>query len=142
MQGGCATYQQGLKTGVCQGWGGGGGWSAYYGINRAEGGIKGGNGRRCGGWGGGGGWDKHPGGILGGGGRRDKHAGGIPGGEGGANTIAASPPGGGLGQTPWCNPTTPTRRRVRILQGQGGGRLGTTIKGKQVGGIAKRCEKR
>ena len=61
--------------------GGGGGCSAYYGINRAEGGIKGGNGRR---YGGGAGWDKHLGGILGGG-------------YDGTNTLAASPGGGGGG---------------------------------------------
>ena len=90
--------------------GGGGGCSAYYGINRAEGGIKGGNGRRCGG--GGGGrmgqtpW-RHPRGGV----RRDKHPGGIPGGEGGANTMTASPGGGGgdgtntLVQPHYPNPT-------------------------------------
>ena len=71
--------------------------------------------------GGGAGWDKHPGGILGGGydgtntlaaspGGGGKHAGGIPG--GGGKHPGGIPPGGGVGQTPWCNPTTPTRRRV------------------------------
>ena len=70
--------------------GGGGGCSAYYGINRAEGGIKGGNGRRCGGGGGRMGqtpW-RHPRGG---------------GGYDGTNTLAASPGGRG-GQTPWRHP--------------------------------------
>ena len=33
------------------------------------------------------------------------------GGHDGTNTLAASL-GGGRGQTPWCNPTTPSRQRV------------------------------
>ena len=93
VQGGCATYHQGLKTGVCQGWGGGGG-----GLQRILRQQPGGGGRQRGqcetlrgvGGGGGGGWDKLPGGILGGG-------------YDGTNTLAASPGGRG-GQTPWRHP--------------------------------------
>ena len=69
-------------------WGGGGGCSAYYGINWGEGGIKGGNGRRCGG---GGDWTNTLAASPGGGGGYD-----------GTNTLAASPGGGG--QTPWRHP--------------------------------------
>ena len=92
--------------------GGGGGCSAYYGINRAEGGIKGDMGDAAGGGGGGGGWDKHPGGILGGGYDGTNTLAASPGGRGGQTPWRHPPRGGGMGQTPWCNPTTPTRRRV------------------------------
>ena len=91
VQGGCATYHQGLKTGVCQGWGGGGGAAAHItAATGRRGASKGAMRDAAGGGGGGGGWDKLPGGILGGG-------------YDGTNTLAASPGGRG-GQTPWRHP--------------------------------------
>ena len=30
----------------------------------------------------------------------------------GMNTPDSAPRGGGMGQTPWCNPTTPPQQRV------------------------------
>ena len=116
---------------------GGGDCSAYYGINRAEGGIKGGNGRRCGGGGGGAGWDKHPGGILGGGVRRDKHAGGIPGGEGGANTMAASPRGGGGGANTLVQPHYPNPTKSVNPAGARGGKARDNNQGETGGGDSK-----
>ena len=127
VQGGCATYHQGLKTGCVPGLGGGGGCSAYYGINRGEGGIKGGNGRRCGGGGGGGMMGQRP----------WRH----PRGGGGAKPWRHPRGGGGWDKHPGATPLPHPDEECESCR-QGGGRLGTTIKGKQVGGIAKRCEQR
>ena len=83
MQGGCAIYHQGLKTGVCQGWGGGGGGLQL--ILRHQ---PGGGGHQRGQWE-----------TLRGGGRMGQTPWRHPrGGYDGANTLAASPGGGG---TPW-----------------------------------------
>ena len=104
VQGGCATYHQGLKTGVCQGWGGGGGAAAHItAATGRRGASKGAMRDAAGGGGGGGGrmgqtpW-RHPrgGGTTGQtrwrhprGGEGGKHHGGIPpgGGGGGTNTL-------------------------------------------------------
>ena len=85
----------------------------------------------------------------------DAAGGGGGGGHDGTNTLAASLGGGMTGQTPWRHPQGGGDGTNTLMQphypiptksvnpaGARGGRLGTTIKEKQVGGIAKRCEKR
>ena len=128
VQGGCATYHQGLKTGVCQGCGGGGGLQR---ILRHQ---PGGGGHQRGQWetlrGGGVGqtpW-RHPRGGYDG----TNTLAASPGG-GGANTLAAPPRGGGgdgtntLVQPHYPNPTKSVnpagaRRKARDNnQGETGG---------------------
>ena len=88
VQGGCATYHQGLKTGVCQGWGGGGGLQRILRHQPGGGGHQRGQ------------WET----LRGGGGRIGQTPWRHPrGGYDGTTTLAASPGGGG-GQTPWRHP--------------------------------------
>ena len=77
VQGGCATYHQGLKTGVCQGLGGGGAAAHITASTGRRGASKGAMGDAAGGGGGGG---------------------------DGTNTLAASSGGGMTGQTRWRHP--------------------------------------
>ena len=100
--------------------------------------MKGGNGRRCGGRGGGV-WDTLA--AYSGGGMTGQTRWRHPRG-GGTNSLAASPEGGGWDKHPGATPLPHRDEECESCRGKGGGRLGTTIKGKQVGGIAKRCEKR
>ena len=64
------------------------------------------------------------------------------GGYDGTNTLAASPGRVGDGTNTLVQPHYPTPTKSVNRAGPRGGRLGTTIKGKHVGGIAKRCEQR
>ena len=140
VQGGCATYHQGLKTGVCQGWGGGGGAAAHItAATGRRGASKGAMRDAAGGGGGGGGrmgqtpW-RHPRGGV----RRDKHAGGIPGGERGANTMAASPRGGGGGGTnTLVQPHYPNPTKSVNPAGARGGKARDNNQGETGGGDSK-----
>ena len=104
VQGGCATYHQGLKTGVCQGWGGGGGAAAH---------ITAATGRR--------GASK--------GAMRDAAGGGGGGGEDGTNSLAASSGGGTTGQTRWRHPRGGEggKHHGGIPPGGGGGGTNTLV---------------
>ena len=141
VQGGCATYHQGLKTGVCQGCGGGGGAAAHITASTGRrGASKGAIGDAAGGGGGRMGqtpW-RHPRGGCDG----TNTPAASPGGGGGANTLTAPPRGGGWDKHSGATPLPQPDEECESCRGKGGGRLGTTIKGKQVGLIAKRSEKR
>ena len=139
VQGGCATYHQGLKTGVCQGWGGGGGLQRILRHQPGGGGHQRGQWETLRGVGGGGGrmgqtpW-RHP---RGGGVRRDKHAGGIPGAEGGANTMAASPRGGGGGTNTLVQPHYPNPTKSVNPAGARGRKARDNNQGETGGGDSK-----
>ena len=118
---------------------GGGFCSAYYGINRGEGASEGAMGVEMTGKdetlpGGGGG-----GGMMGQTPWRHPRGGGYD----GTNTLAASLGGGGWDKHPGATPLPHPDKECESCRGKGGeGYKGTTIKGKQVGGIAKRYEQR
>ena len=133
VQGGCATYHQGLKAGVCQGRGGGG-------VQRILRHQPGGGGHQRGQWetlrGGGVGqtpW-RHP---RGGGGDGTNTLAASPGGGGGANTLAASPPGGGDGTNTLVQPHYPNPTKSVNPAGARGGKARDNNQGETGGGDSK-----
>ena len=137
VQGGCATYHQGLKTGVCQGWGGGGGLHRILRHQPGGGGHQRGQWETLRGVGGGGGDGTNTLAASWGGGTTGQTRWRHPRGGGGGKHHGGIPPGGGGGTNTLVQPHYPNPTKSVNPAGARGGKARDNNQGETGGGDSK-----